>query len=64
MERRASKGSLEEGETHWSSYLYCQNFLNFGGKFFMIQSGQHSRVVSWSEDGTHFAILDVERFEQ
>ena len=30
----------------------------------MIQSGQHSGVVTWSEDGTHFAIYDVERFEQ
>jgi osomolarity two-component system, response regulator SKN7 len=64
VEGRATQGTLEKREAFRPFHLYRKNFRYFRGKLFSIQSGQHSGIVAWSEDGTHFAILDVERFEQ
>ena len=64
MEGRAKQRTVEKREALRSFDLHRQNLRDFRGKLLKIQSGQHSGIVTWSEDGTHFAIIDVERFEQ
>ena len=45
-------------------HLHSQDLRNTRGNSSTIQNNSYTDIVVWNEEGTHFTILDVERFEQ
>jgi hypothetical protein len=64
MERRSSQRQMEALKDDRALHLHSQDLLNTRGNSLTIQNNSYTDIVFWNEEGTHFTILDVERFEQ